>query len=425
MEEEAKDGGEAREEPHKLETEATILITPRVGDESKEKNGAPREEFEKEAIETLNGPVEERKEDVPKTFEISCTTRKKFIENACINPDLPINAMSLSLYNEAFPQQVTYEGHNMVGTVNKAPIEVGRFTFDIELTILNDMGTIAGPTSADLVLGKPFMEATEVILDYEDGSALFTDGVRRVIFRDGKEEVYEYEPSTMNNIWGLQGRRPGRIKGRDPSNLKIPCMIGHRYFYNVYIDTCLPKNVMSLFHYNNICRWGMVYKGKDDVGIDNAMHVLVGNMVFTTSFTIVDNIEEYIDPRLGQIVLGAPFCNTASLVVDEGNGVMTFTDGIKRVSYQTPYKAKEFREIDCEGLDELGSQLILCDDDVRRGCETASDLESGFYKEVDKLSPKYRTAPFEFKDPRYLHYESDVEEGSTDDLDDEFDDGVT
>ena len=111
--------------------------------------------------------------------------------------------------------------------------------------------------------------------------------------------------------------------------------------------------------------------------------------------------------------------------MDEHNGVMTFTDGVKRVSYQTPYKAKEFREIDCEGLDELGSQLILCDDDVRRGCETASDLESGFYKEVDKLSPKYRTAPFEFKDPRYLHYESDVEEGSTDDLDDEFDDGVT
>ena len=62
---------------------------------------------------------------------------------------------------------------------------------------------------------------------------------------------------------------------------------------------------------------------------------------------------------------------------------------------------------------------------MRRGCETASDLENGFYKGTDKLSPKYRPAPFEFKDPRYLHYESDTDEGSTDDLNDEFDDGVT
>ena len=81
-------------------------------------------------------------------------------------------------------------------------------------------------------------------------------------------------------------------------------MIGHKHFYNVYIDTCLTKNVMSLFHYNNICRWGMIYKGEDDIGIHEYVQVFVGNMTFTMSFTIVDNIEKYVDPRLSQLSLG-------------------------------------------------------------------------------------------------------------------------
>ena len=68
---------------------------------------------------------------------------------------------------------------------------------------------------------------------------------------------------------------------------------------------------------------------------------------------------------------------------------------------------------------------MLCDDDVRRGCENTFDLASGFFKNVNRLSPKYQNKPFEFEDPKYLHYESDAERGSEDDLEDVTDDGVT
>ena len=86
---------------------------------------------------------------------------------------------------------------------------------------------------------------------------------------------------------------------------------------------------------------------------------------------------------------------------------------------------REFREIDCEGLDGLGSQLVLCVDDMRRGCENTFDLASGFFKNVNKLSSKYQNNPFELEDPKYLHYESDAEGGLEDDLEDELDDGIT
>ena len=104
---------------------------------------------------------------------------------------------------------------------------------------------------------------------------------------------------------------------------------------------------------------------------------------------------------------------------------MTFTDGVKKISYQTPYKMSKFKGIDCEGLDELSSQIVLCDDDVRRGCTNTLDLLSGFFKDVDKLGSKYHINPFNFKDPRYLNYESDYASGSEYDLDLGTDDGVT
>ncbi|GKE06884.1 hypothetical protein Tco_1398902 [Tanacetum coccineum] len=36
------------------------------------------------------------------------------------------------------------------------------------------------------------------------------------------------------------------IKKGDPRNLKISCMIGHKFTANAYIDVDLPKNIMSL-----------------------------------------------------------------------------------------------------------------------------------------------------------------------------------
>ena len=81
-----------------------------------------------------------------------------------------------------------------------------------------------------------------------EGSVMFTDNVRHVIFRKCDEDVYEYHPWLVSNMDELGIRGPCKIRQCDPSKLKIPCIIGHKYFYNVYIDVGLPMNIMSLFH---------------------------------------------------------------------------------------------------------------------------------------------------------------------------------
>ncbi|GJT74490.1 hypothetical protein Tco_1041215 [Tanacetum coccineum] len=144
----------------------------------------------------------------------------------------------------------------------------------------------------------------------------------------------------------------------DPSNLKIPCMIGRKFIANAYIDLDLPMNVMSLAYYNAIRNQGYEHKG---------------------------NVEANIDPSLSQVVFGRPFRESTKLALDREKGLITLTDGIKKVTFKTPYRDSKMDDLTSEGHDLLSSRVILSDDDFRRGCERPSNLESEFCKDIDKL----------------------------------------
>ncbi|GJV11580.1 hypothetical protein Tco_1353121 [Tanacetum coccineum] len=95
-----------------------------------------------------------------------------------------------------------------------------------------------------------------------------------------------------------------RIKKGDPRNLKIPCMIGHKFIANAYIDVELHMNIMSLAYYNSIRKNGYEYRGRNFVGLGRDMHVFVGNMSYIIDFTILENIETNIDPSLSHVIFG-------------------------------------------------------------------------------------------------------------------------
>ncbi|GJR57231.1 hypothetical protein Tco_1499393 [Tanacetum coccineum] len=86
-------------------------------------------------------------------------------------------------------------------------------------------------------------------------------------------------------------------------------------------------------------------------------------MEYEQPLDLVENVEANIDPSLSQVVFGRPFVETIKLILDSDQGLIIFTDEIR---------------------------VILSDDDVRRGCERAWDLESGFYKGIGKLGTLYK-----------------------------------
>ncbi|GJT47346.1 hypothetical protein Tco_0956061 [Tanacetum coccineum] len=81
-----------------------------------------------------------------------------------------------------------------------------------------------------------------------------------------------------------------------PSNLKIPCNIGHVHIKKAYIDLNSPLNIMTRMLYNWIMRRKL------------DPYVFVGNFTYVIDFMIVEDISLIIDPRLSQVVLGKPIC---------------------------------------------------------------------------------------------------------------------
>ncbi|GKB10088.1 hypothetical protein Tco_0844011 [Tanacetum coccineum] len=109
---------------------------------------------------------------------------------------------------------------------------------------------------------------------------------------------------------------------------------------------------------------GYEYMGRNFVGLRRDMHVFVENISYVMDFTILESIESNINPRLSNVVFGWPFVEIACLAINTKYGLMTFTDGIKKITFKTPYD---------------------------RGCRKPSDLEDGFYRDIIKLRHKYLT----------------------------------
>ncbi|GJW32218.1 hypothetical protein Tco_0052250 [Tanacetum coccineum] len=182
-----------------------------------------------------------------------------------------------------------------------------------------------------------------------------------------------------------------KIKKGYPRNLKIPCIIGHKFTANAYIDVDLPMNIMSLAYYNSIRKNGYEYRGRNFVGLGRDMHVFVGNMSYVIDFTILENIETNINPSLSHVIFGRPFIEIACLAINKKHRLMTFMDGTKEITFKTPYKDPKRSELSSEGHDLLSSRVILSEDDYDRGCRKPSDLKEGFYRDTIKLGPEYVT----------------------------------
>ncbi|GKG01692.1 hypothetical protein Tco_0306397, partial [Tanacetum coccineum] len=95
------------------------------------------------------------------------------------------------------------------------------------------------------------------------------------------------------------------IVGGNPSNLTIPCNLGHVHVKKAYIDLNSPINIMTRMQYNWIMRKQLEPRDDNEGirGISNFtgrigwMYIFVGNFTYVSDFMIVEDISSVIDPR--------------------------------------------------------------------------------------------------------------------------------
>ncbi|GKB67203.1 hypothetical protein Tco_0928615 [Tanacetum coccineum] len=85
----------------------------------------------------------------------------------------------------------------------------------------------------------------------------------------------------------------------------------------------------------------------------------------------------------------------------------------REVTFKTPFKDSERSELTSDCHDLVSSRIILSEDDYDRGCERPSDLESGLYKDVDKLGPEYQPGPEESNSRSEVNNKGEVNKDSS------------
>ncbi|GKA90755.1 hypothetical protein Tco_0812625 [Tanacetum coccineum] len=182
-----------------------------------------------------------------------------------------------------------------------------------------------------------------------------------------------------------------------PSNLKIPCNIGHVHIEKAYIDLNSPLNIMTRMMYNWIMRRKLNPRENANGGISNftgrikGMHFFVGNFTYVINFMIVEDISSIIDHRLSQVVLGRPFVEISNMTHDPPKGDVRFIKGTNKVAYKMPHKIEQYDSFSNLEKEHTKSVYLRNDEDKKRGVEYAISKILRFYKEWLELGPKYLT----------------------------------
>ncbi|GJZ21579.1 hypothetical protein Tco_0558618 [Tanacetum coccineum] len=129
------------------------------------------------------------------------------------------------------------------------------------------------------------------------------------------------------------------IERGNPSNLKIPCNIGHVHIERAYIDLDSPLNIMSRV------------KG---------MHIFVGNFTYVLDFMIIEDISLVIDPR--------------------------------EIAYKMPHKIEQYDSLSNDEKEIMKLVYLRNDEDKKKGVEYIMSKILGFYKECLELDPNTEPA---------------------------------
>ncbi|GKE31663.1 hypothetical protein Tco_1450985 [Tanacetum coccineum] len=128
-------------------------------------------------------------EGCPYNLKIPCNIRYVHIEKAYINLNSPLNIMTRMMYNwimrrKLNPREDANEGiSNFTGRIKGMHVFVGNFTYVIDFMIFEDISSILDPRLSQVVLGRPFIEISNMTHDPPEGVVRFIKGTDEVAYK--------------------------------------------------------------------------------------------------------------------------------------------------------------------------------------------------------------------------------------------------
>ncbi|GKE22727.1 hypothetical protein Tco_1434239 [Tanacetum coccineum] len=122
-------------------------------------------------------------------LKIPCNIGHVHVEKAYIDPISPLNIMTRMMYNYIMrrkldPRENSNRGvSNFTGRIKGMHVFVGNFTYIIDFMIVKDISSIIDPRLSQVVLGKPFVEISNMTHDPPEGVVRFTNRTDEVAYK--------------------------------------------------------------------------------------------------------------------------------------------------------------------------------------------------------------------------------------------------
>ncbi|GJV28207.1 putative reverse transcriptase domain-containing protein [Tanacetum coccineum] len=175
-------------------------------------------------------------------------------------------------------------------------------------------------------------------------------------------------------------------------NLKFSCMIGFEFLHaNLFPN--FPINVMSKKFYNSIMKDTIEFKGRNELEIWANIPIFIGNFCVLTNFTVVEDMDPYLDEGMGEVVVGEPFCKVSCVETKRFDGIITIHNNKESVTYQMVRSHPRFKhhtKVQCNKIPPL---LKVSEQDVMNGISHSYQKLKRFYKGVLNLGPNFIRDP--------------------------------
>ncbi|GJR39386.1 hypothetical protein Tco_1215070 [Tanacetum coccineum] len=128
-------------------------------------------------------------EGCPSNLKVPCNIRHVHVEKAYIDLNSPLNVMTRMVYNwimrrKLDPREDTNRGvSNFTGRIKGMHVFVGNFTYVLDFIIVEDISSIIDPRLSQVVLGKHFVEISNMTHDPPEGVVRFTNGTDEIAYK--------------------------------------------------------------------------------------------------------------------------------------------------------------------------------------------------------------------------------------------------
>ncbi|GKA19007.1 hypothetical protein Tco_0698922 [Tanacetum coccineum] len=116
-------------------------------------------------------------------------------------------------------------------------------------------------------------------------------------------------------------------------NLKFSCMIGFEFTHANFFPL-LYVNVMSKKFHNSIMKDKLVYIENNVVGALMNIPIFIGNFSIVTDFAVLENMDDYRDERMGDVIFGEPFLREVGIKTRRFEGMIAIYNSDNDVTYQ-------------------------------------------------------------------------------------------